>query len=272
MSLSFHATVIVWLFICASALPGFAVSLSLSNTSLIMINDSGSPPTKAAPYPTSVSVSGFTGQTITKATLTVNGFSHGFPSDVTMLLVAPTGQKLIVLSEVGGQSPMPVTNLTITLDDDAINSLPVYSRLTSGTFKPTDGYITLGHAGLPYDLPPPAPSSNSNSASQLSLLKNTDPTGTWNLFVVDDATGESGAVSNGWTLTLNIAVPLAINRQGTNVIISWPGSATNATPQITTNLSSVWSNISTHPVLVANRWTLTNAISGRGAFYRLQAN
>ena len=95
-----------------------ALSYTFSNTNLVAINDSTSPPTKAGLYPSTLTVTGLTGQVITKAAVTLTQFTHEFPSDVTILLVGPAGQKSIVISEVGGQVPMPVTNLTITLDDN----------------------------------------------------------------------------------------------------------------------------------------------------------
>ncbi len=263
---------VLFLLASTAACRSLAVSLTFSNSSLITINDSSSPPTRAAPYPSSVSVTGLTGQVVRKATVTISGFTHGFPSDVTILLVSPAGHKVIIMSEVGGQNPMSVTNLTITLDDDATNSLPVYSRLSSGVFKPTNGYQAIGHATLPYDLPAPAPAPNSNCVSRLSLFNNSDPTGIWNLFVVDDATGESGAISNGWTLKLEVAAPLGIIRQGANVVISWPASAQNASLQSAPSVTSGWGNVTNVPVQSSNHWMVTNTISGATRFYRLLSN
>src|SRR5438874_3585189 len=101
MSLPFRAALFGALLSTAFCLSTRALSLNFSNSNPVIVNDSGSPPTKAAPYPSSLTVTGVTGQVITKATVTLKGFTHGFPSDVTMLLVAPAGQKLILLSEVG---------------------------------------------------------------------------------------------------------------------------------------------------------------------------
>src|SRR5271167_288271 len=71
-------------------------SFTYSNSNFITINDSVSPPTTASPYPSSISVSGFAGQEITKATVILNGFSHAFPSDVSVFLVGPLGQGAIL--------------------------------------------------------------------------------------------------------------------------------------------------------------------------------
>jgi hypothetical protein len=254
--------------------PG-AVDFLFSNTNFITINDSASPVTEAIPYPSSNLVTDLAGRVVTRVTVTLQGLSHTFPSDVSMLLVGPGGQMAILMSEVGGQQKYSVTNLTLTLDDDATNSLPFDTSLTSGRFKPTNGYLLLGHPGLPYDFPLPAPPGNSNSLSSLSVFNNTDPDGTWNLFVVCDSAGSDvGSLSYGWSLNLTVAVPLQIIRSQTNVVISWPASVTNAQLQLSPIISgsSTWSNVVTAPVSIAGRLTVTSPISGENTFYRLVTN
>lgn len=244
-----------------------------SNTNFIAINDSGNPPTKASPYPSTNFVSGLAGQLVTKATVTMQGFSHTFPSDVSILLVGPQGQSTILMANAGGKDQYSVTNLTLTFNDDATNSLPLFTNVVSGTFKPTNGYLDpyFGRSSLPFDFPPPAPPGNSNSPALLSVFKNTDPSGTWNLFVVDDVTGDSGAISNGWSLNLSIAVPLQIGRIQTNVVLSWPASATNCQLQSASIISNsnVWTNVLTSPALNSGRYYVTNPILNGARFYRL---
>ena len=252
--------------------PGAASTFS--NTNFMSINDSGNPPTLSTPYPSTNIVTGLAGQLVTKATVTLNGFSHLFPSDVDILLVGPQGQKAILMANVGGQDKFSVTNLTLTLDDDATNSLPIYTNLVSGTFKPTNGYLATGNSSLPFNFPAPAPPGTSNAVSALSVFKNTDPSGTWNLFVVDDVGGDSGSISGGWSLNLIVAVPLQAVRYQTNIVISWPGSATNSTLQFSPNLLSsiAWSNVTTTPILTSGRYTVTNPISTGSTFYRLSVH
>ena len=105
----------------------------------------------------------------------------------------------------------------------------------------------------------------------LSVFKNTDPGGTWNLFVVSDVSGDSGAISNGWTLNLSVAVPLQIAHIQTNVVVSWPASATNCQLQFAPSLfaSSGWTNILTPPALNSGHYFITNPILNGAMFYRL---
>ena len=249
-----------------------SVSLAFSNTNLVTINDGANPPTVATPYPSAISVTGLTGQVVTKATVTIQGFSHAFPADVGALLLGPQGQRTILFAAVGGQNKYSVTNLTLIVDDDATNSFPVTNKtpaLVSGVYKPTNGYLAFGNAGLPYDFP--SLPGTSNAVSAMSVFKNTDPTGTWSLFVVDNVEGDSGSISGGWSLNLSVAVPLLIGKITTNVVVSWPASASNATLQSGPSLTnpSAWTNVGSVPAASSGRFAVTNSILSGSLFYRL---
>ena len=252
----------------------FGAPVTFSNTNFISLSEnSNTIPTPATPYPSTNFVSGLAGLVVKKVTVTLQAFSHTFPSDATILLVGPQGQESVLMASAGGQTKFSVTNLTLTLDDDATNPLPINTSLTNGVFKPGNGYLSFGSPGLPSDLPPPAPPGNSNAPPALSVFRNSDPDGTWNLFIVDDAVDDSGSIANGWSLNLTLAVPVQITRSGTNVVLSWPGSATNCTVQTAASLSSpMWSNVLTGPVLGAGRFNVTNPMSPGNRFYRLIKN
>lgn len=252
-----------------SAAVATAASLSFSNATVISVNDSMAPPTAANMYPSSITVTGLTGQAITKLTVTLYGFTHGFPSDVDILLVGPQGQETLVMANAGGQNKYSVTNLLLTFDDDAGSKLPIFTGLVSGTFKPTDGYAALGYPSLPFEFPLPAPPGNSNSPTALSVFRNTDPGGTWKLFVVDDVSGDGGTISGGWSLTVSVAVPLQITRVQKNMVVSWTASVTNYSLQCVPQLSMPWSNVTNVPALSGGRYYVTNAISGGSIYYRL---
>jgi len=255
-------------FLC-SKVGSRAASVTFSNANVISINDGLAPPTAATPYPSSITVTGFSGQAVTKATVTLYGFTHEFPSDVDILLLGPQGQKSILMANAGGQNKYSVTNLVLTFDDDAASALPIDTRLVSGTFKPTNGYAALGYLNLPFEFPIPAPVGNSNSPTALSVFRNADPSGTWKLFVVDDVAGDSGSIVGGWSLTVSVGIPIQIGRVQTNVVVSWPGSATNYSLQSSRGLSTLWSNVTNAPALGGGRYYVTNAMIGDGMFYRL---
>ncbi|MMZ58666.1 Proprotein convertase P-domain protein [compost metagenome] len=135
----------------------------------------------ATPYPSNIIVSGLTG-TISKVTVTLSNFSHSFPEDVDILLVGPNGQRVILMSDAGGDNG--ITNVTITFDDNAPSTLPNEGQIMSGAFKPTDPF------------PPPAPQE------MLSVFNSTNPNGIWSLFVVDNVEGDQGSIAGGWSLTI----------------------------------------------------------------------
>ena len=103
---------------------------------------------------------------ITKVTVKLNNITHGRPADIDMLLIGPSGQTAIIMSDSGG-SPGGITDVTLTLDDLAANPLPVFTPaplVTTGIYQPTN------YQANPADLdtfPSPCPqfTPSPNSAS-----------------------------------------------------------------------------------------------------------
>jgi subtilisin-like proprotein convertase family protein len=190
------------------AAAGPAAADTFSNTGTITINDSTETQCdvvgNATPYPSDIAVSGVAG-TVTSVTVTVTGLSHTFPDDVDMLLVGPQGQTVLLMADTGGAGDLD--NVNLTFDDTAANSLPDSDQIVSGTYKPTVG-TTNGAEGCdhPANFPSPAPAGPYGSA--LAAFNGTDPNGTWSLYVIDDASQDSGSISGGWSLDITTA-PLA---------------------------------------------------------------
>jgi uncharacterized repeat protein (TIGR01451 family) len=141
---------------------------------------------KAAPYPSALSVAGLAGK-VSKVTATVYGFSHTYPGDVDVLLVGPTGQSTMLLSRTGDEA---AEDADLTFDDAAATR--VTSPIVSGTYQPTSSGSST--------LPPPAPARPYGTT--LAAFLGTTPNGTWQLFVNDRSTGDSGLISGGWSLTV----------------------------------------------------------------------
>lgn len=150
----------------------------------------------ANPYPSTITVSGRTG-VVTKVTVTLTNFSHSYPDDVDIMLVAPNGASAIIISDVGGSDAASGVNLT--LDDAAATSLPNAEPLTSGTYQPTNFALSDPFVS-------PAPSTSANTA--LSTFNGIDPNGDWNLFIIDDTDGDAGSIGN-FSLTIQSAPPTA---------------------------------------------------------------
>ncbi|HVG38553.1 MAG TPA: hypothetical protein VM870_04660 [Pyrinomonadaceae bacterium] len=173
-----------------------AVAQSFSNTTPITINDGA----VATPFPSAITVAGVAG-TVQRVSVTLNGFSHPFPSDVDILLVSPTGRKSVIMSDAGSSGA--VSNLSITLDDYAQRPLPFTVTgntgypLVSGSYRPSNTNTTDTFPGAPA-----APYGYT-----LSQFNGSNPNGTWNLYVVDQFTPDAGSISGGWTITFDAPPP-----------------------------------------------------------------
>ena len=181
---------------------------TFSNAATITIPATGtgaSTGAPATPYPSNIVVAGAP-TTIGGLTVTINNFNHTFPGDVDLLLVSPTGRKMIVMSDVGGGVPGAV-NLNFTLDDAAVSTLPSAPPLVSGTFLPTnfgtgDAFPAPAPAG-PYLSPQTAGADTLTSAFTGAAGGN--PNGTWSLYAVDDSSADIGNINGGWSIALTQA-------------------------------------------------------------------
>jgi uncharacterized repeat protein (TIGR01451 family) len=150
---------------------------------------------------------------VTKATVTLNGLTHGFPHDVNVLLVSPARGTTLLMSHTGGG--YAVTNLTLTFDDASTNTLPNTDPLTSGTVEPSSYPGTVVFPGS-------APGGSHGAV--LAALAGQEPNGLWSLYVLDDAAGDAGLIANGWSLNLTTATPLSPLADLTITMASTPSS------------------------------------------------
>ncbi len=208
-----------------------------TNSGGITINPFG----PATPYPSTITITGLVG-VVTKVTVTLNNFTHTYPDDVDILLVGPTGEQALIMSDAGGGNS--VGGLTITLDDNAPNPLPDGDPLTSGTFRPAN-YASGGYAGDTF--PPPAPGPTYDNTS-LAVFKDKDPNGVWSLYVYDDLAVDGGNIAGGWGLNFTFVdanipsadVSIAIEDSQDPVLagsyFSYTLLVTNRGPAVATNV------------------------------------
>jgi subtilisin-like proprotein convertase family protein len=194
-----------------------------SNTTPILIPASG----PAGTYPSTIDVSGLKG-VISELSITLNNLQHAYSSDLDMMLVGPSGQRFNFLSEIGDESGFTEPT-TITLSDFSATALPATdTAVISATYKP---------AAYAADavFPPPAPAGSyafaapAGSATFASLFGNSNPNGTWSLYVVDDSEGDEGSISGGWALSIaTTSAPstiriTSITRMGNTVTLQGTG-------------------------------------------------
>lgn len=170
-----------FLAIVAAFLPlSLARAQTFSNSAPITIPQFG----PASAYPSTINVTGRLGPT-EGIRVTLQGFAHTYPNDIVVLLVAPTGQKILLMGRVGGD--VPVSNVNATFASGSVT--PVPSPIVSGTYAPT---------GTTPSLPAPAPAAP--YSSNLSDLAGLPSNGVWQLYIEDRAAGDAGTLASGWSI------------------------------------------------------------------------
>ena len=113
--------------------------------------------------------------------------------DVDILLQSPSGQNVILMSDVGGANG--ISNATLYVWDGAA-ALGTGANAT-GTYRPTNLVGTLGAEPDPFPAPGPGPVAQ--AAPALSMFTG-NMNGAWRLFVVDDAGGDDGVLAGGYSI------------------------------------------------------------------------
>jgi len=161
---------------------------TVSQANAIVIPKAG----PGTPYPSTIEISDVRGA-ITDVNVTLDGLTHGFPTDLDVLLAGPDGTAVALMGGVGGFND--VTDLTVTFDDTGA-PMKENRQIADGTYRPSS------IANEAFDGPPPAPTGPYGTA--LSVLNGTDPNGTWQLFVFDDSARDGGQITDGWALHLEL--------------------------------------------------------------------
>lgn len=151
---------------------------------------------RASTYGSTITSSGLTG-TITDVNVTLTNLNHANPDDLDIMLVGPSGKRILLLSDAGGTTD--VVNANVTFDDAGAAVVPDAGPLVTATVKPTN----FGTGDTLPDLMPPYPnSSTAGTATLASVFNGTQPNGTWTLYVVDDATTSAGDIMGGWSVDI----------------------------------------------------------------------
>ncbi len=144
-----------------------------------------------------------------KVTATLKGISHDFPDDIDALLVGPSGQNLVLVSDAGNPGPNPpgANNVTLVLDDAASSQVAENAALGASGATVATRPVDYDPGGQVDAFPSPAPAPT--DATTLSTFNGTNPNGTWRLFIVSDGAPETGTIAGGWCLdfTFDTAAP-----------------------------------------------------------------
>lgn len=151
-------------------------------------------PTLPPAYPSTIKVKDLVGS-LEKVTVTLNTFTHTYANDVKVMIVAPDGQAVVLMSDAGGGQPLG--GVSLSFDDTKGITLPQYSAIASGAYKPANyGGVTFQDA--------PAP-----SGSTLAALLPSQPNGDWKLYVADTTLFNQGSIGS-WTVNLYTTPTIAL--------------------------------------------------------------
>ena len=229
---------------------------NFSNNGAIAITDNSA----ANPYPSNIFVSGLNGN-ISALTLTINNFSTDNPSDLDILLAGPNG-KFVIMNDAGGSSSVNGVNLTFS--DAAGSSLP--SVFSSSSYKPTsNGSLnSIPTPSNPFYSPSGTYTSPSpiGSGTFFSVFDNTDPNGTWSLYVYDDFASGAGSIAGGWSLNYN-TTPLPVEL--TSFIALTNNNIVNLLWTTATEINNYGFEIQRNPLLGGVQgWVKVGFVKGNG--------
>ena len=153
-----------------------------------------------SPYPSTIVVSNAVGS-VSNVAVTLNNLNHTFPDDLDALLVSPSGQKVMLMSDAGGGGSL--VNITLTIDDSASGLLQDEGQIISSTVKPAN------FGGVPDVLSNPAPLGPYENS--MSAFSGGTPNGNWSLFIEDDAGNDQGILLGGWSLKITTIITSAVD-------------------------------------------------------------
>ena len=198
--------------ILATLLPLPLSATVFTNSSSITIVDDA----PASTYPSTITTSGLSGS-ITNVSVTINNLTHSWVHDMSLLLVAPSGESLLLQS--GTADNQSATNLTYTISDAGSTQFSSSSLwMNNGTYKPTAYFWDLW--------PAPAPAINqfnnpgpfgTGAVTLNGAFASSTPNGQWKLFIADFASGDAGLISGGWSLDISTAIVTPVTFKSFNV-------------------------------------------------------
>jgi len=195
-----------------------AAPMTFTNNTLIAISDQAAAP--GNPYPSNLVVSGLPPTGVTVRNVTVTGINHSWAEDVDILLQSPSGQNVILMSDLapGGSD---FVNHTYTFQDGA--AVMTGTPPASGTYRPTN---LVGIIGVePDNFPAPGPGPFAQPNPTLSTFTG-NMNGTWRLLVVDDAFLDGGSIG-GYSIGFDLGLaPCTSPARTVTVTVNQPTTIT----------------------------------------------
>jgi len=148
----------------------------------------------ASRYPATIHVRGEPTNGLSRVEVVLRNLRHACPADLDILLVSPSGAKIMLMSDAGGSSA--VTNATLVFHP-WWQGYP-YPPETDAIPSDWTSHYTPKNYGDQETQVPGAPQGP--YSTELNDLLGTDPNGVWQLFIYDDKIGQTGVLQDSWSL------------------------------------------------------------------------
>ena len=195
------------------------------------------------PYPSQITISGLPTTGVTVKSVKLSNVNHTFPDDMDIVLVSPTGQAVILMSDAGGDPDL--AGLDYTFSDAAAAGLADASLNLSGTYKPTNFGATDNFVA-------PGPGSLTQATPTLATFTG-NPNGDWKLYVVDDVSGNYGFIGN-WNIVFDTPTPVTFSPVA--------GLFTDAAATVPYTGTPVIGSIYSKPTVASTIYTATATVAG----------
>ncbi|GAA5497088.1 hypothetical protein Rhal01_03277 [Rubritalea halochordaticola] len=223
---------------------------------------SGGKATTADVYPSSFDMPAATGA-IKSVSVLLDGVSHTNPKDLQVLLVSPSGNKVMLLDGNGGSTAISNAKMTFNAQGQ---TLP--GTLSNGTYLPS------GPDGGTTNLPSPAPAGT--YSGDITSFNGDSPSGNWQLYVNDIAAKNGGSI-DGWAITVETEYETLIATSYTQIDGSTSSISFRSTPGLSYTIESSldmsnW-NSETQLTATKNQTTVTVSTSeSTRRFFRVREN
>jgi subtilisin-like proprotein convertase family protein len=145
-------------------------------------------------YPATVNVRGEPTNGLSRVEVTLYNLTHAYPADLDILLLSPSGAKIMLMSDAGGS--FAVTNATLVFHPSSQSwpAPPEQSPIVSGEVS---DFSTANYGDQETQMPG---ALTGPYAGDLNDLSGTSPNGIWQLYIYDDKTGQTGVLQDSWNL------------------------------------------------------------------------
>ena len=152
----------------------------------------------ASRYPATIDVFGQPTNGLIRVEVWLDRLSHNRPQDLDILVVSPSGHKIILMSDAGGTNA--VTDATLVFHGRTDNLASEYPPEQGPIPSDQESHYWSRNYGESETQVPGAPGPP--YLEDLDAIQGANPNHGWSLYLYDDQTGATGALSGSWRLKL----------------------------------------------------------------------